>query len=63
MAFRVRPMERGLVHDILEELIEGNHGILVMGRRDSRKKGSFRLSSKAYKLLHSAHDAMLCLVN
>ena len=63
MAFKVQAVERGIARDILAELDEGNYGILVMGRRDSRKKGSFRLSSKANKLLNNAHDAMLCLVN
>jgi nucleotide-binding universal stress UspA family protein len=63
VAFKVQTVERGLARDILAELAEGNYGILVMGRRDSRKKGTFRLSSKANKLLHTVHDAMLCLVN
>ncbi len=63
VAFRVQTVERGTAHDILAELAEGNYGILVMGRRDSRKKSTFRLSSKANKLFHSVQDTMLCLVN
>ena len=63
VAFKVQAVERSMARDILTELAEGNYGILVMGRKDSRKKGTFRLSSKANKLLHTVHDAMLCLVN
>jgi nucleotide-binding universal stress UspA family protein len=63
VTFKVQTVESGTTRDILAELAEGNYGILVMGRRDSRKKGTFRLSSKANKLLHTVHDAMLCLVN
>ncbi|NIQ90159.1 MAG: universal stress protein [Deltaproteobacteria bacterium] len=63
VAFRVQTVERGTTRDILAELAEGNYGILVMGRRDSRKRDTFRLSSKANKLFHTIHDAMLCLVN
>ncbi|UCG11937.1 MAG: universal stress protein [Deltaproteobacteria bacterium] len=63
VSFKVQTVERGMVRDILAELAEGHYGILVMGRRDSRKKGPFRLSSKANKLLHTGHDAMICLVN
>lgn len=63
VTFKVQTVESGTTRDILAELAEGNYGILVMGRRDSRKKGTFRLSSKANKLFHTIHDAMLCLVN
>jgi nucleotide-binding universal stress UspA family protein len=63
IAFRVQTVARGTTQDILAALAEGNYGILVMGRRDSRKRGTFRLSSKANKLFHTIHDAMLCLVN
>jgi nucleotide-binding universal stress UspA family protein len=63
VAFKVQVVETSMARDILAELAEGNYGILVMGRRDSRKKGPFRLSSKANKLLHTAHDAMICLVD
>ncbi|UCF02152.1 MAG: universal stress protein [Deltaproteobacteria bacterium] len=63
VAFRVQTVERGTARDILAELAAGNYGILVMGRRDSRKRGTFRLSGKANKLFHTVHDAMLCLVN
>jgi nucleotide-binding universal stress UspA family protein len=63
VAFKVQAVKRSMARDILAELAEGNYGILVMGRRDSRKKGTFRLSRKANKLFHTVHDAMLCLVN
>jgi nucleotide-binding universal stress UspA family protein len=63
VTFKVQTVESGTTRDILAELAEGNYGILVMGRRDSRKKGTFRLSSKANRLLHTVHDTMLCLVN
>ena len=63
VAFKIQTVERTTTRDILAELAEGNYGILVMGRRDSRKQGTFRLSSKANKLFHTIHDAMLCLVN
>jgi nucleotide-binding universal stress UspA family protein len=63
VAFKVQAVEKSMARDILAELAEGKYGILVMGRRDSRKKGRFRLSRKANKLFHTVHDAMLCLVN
>ena len=63
VSFRVQTVERGATRDILGELAEGNYGILVMGRRDSRRRDTFRLSRKANKLFHTTHDAMLCLVN
>ena len=63
VSFRVQTIERGTTRDILAELAEGNYGILVMGRRDSRRRDTFRLSRKANKLFHTSHDAMLCLVN
>ena len=63
VAFKVQAVERSMARDILTELAQGNYGILVMGRRDSRKKGTFRLSRKANKLFHTVQDAMLCLVN
>jgi nucleotide-binding universal stress UspA family protein len=38
VTFKVQTVESGTTRDILAELAEGNYGILVMGRRDSRSQ-------------------------
>jgi nucleotide-binding universal stress UspA family protein len=61
--FKVQVQERGIARDILAELEEHNHGILVMGRKGFRGISQFTLGSKADKLLHTAHALAICLVN
>lgn len=63
VAFKVQAVERGVARDIRAEVAEGYYGILVMGRRNSRENSPFRPGSKAKRLLHTAHDCMICLVN
>jgi nucleotide-binding universal stress UspA family protein len=53
----------GIARDILSEVEEGNHGILVIGRKGSGDSREFGLGSNAYKLLCSARTFVTCLVN
>jgi nucleotide-binding universal stress UspA family protein len=55
--------KQGIARDILKELEEGNHGILVLGRKGVKDISQFGLGSKANKLVHTAHALMVCLVN
>ena len=55
--------KEGIARDILKELEEGNHGILLLGRKGTKDISQFGLGSKADKLLHAAHALMVCLVN
>ena len=55
--------KQGIARDILKELEEGNHGILVLGRKGVKDISQFGLGSKANKLVHAAHALMVCLVN
>jgi hypothetical protein len=45
------------------ELEEGNHGILVIGRKGYRDIKEFGLGSKASKLLVNGRAFIVCLVN
>jgi hypothetical protein len=59
----IQAEEEGMARDILTEIEEGNHGILVIGRKGSGNSREFGLGSKAYKLLCSARTLITCLVN
>ena len=63
VTFKTQAVEKGMARDILAELVRGNYGILVVGRKGSRETSPFRLGSKANKLLHNAQDRMICLIN
>ncbi len=63
VVFKLQPQERGIARDILAELENGDHGILVIGRKGSKDIGEFGLGSKANKLLHAARAFIVCLVN
>jgi nucleotide-binding universal stress UspA family protein len=60
---KFQTQKEGIARDVLAELEEGNHGILVMGRKGVRDIGQFGLGSKANKLIHTAHALIICLVN
>jgi hypothetical protein len=45
------------------ELEEGDHGILVIGRKGYRDIKEFGLGSKAKKLLVNGRAFVICLVN
>ena len=60
---KIQAQKRGIARDILEELEEGNHGILVIGRRGFKDIKEFGMGSKANKLLIKARAFNLCLVN
>jgi nucleotide-binding universal stress UspA family protein len=63
VVYKAQAVERGLARDILAELAESKYGILVVGRKGFRESSSFRLGSKANKLLNNARECMICLVN
>ena len=60
---KFQSQKQGIARDILKELEEGNHGILVLGRKGVKDISQFGLGSKANKLLHYARVLMICLVN
>jgi hypothetical protein len=43
VAFRVQTAKKGMAGDILSELEQGNYGILVIGRKGSKKISSLGL--------------------
>ena len=61
--FKLEPQKKGIARDILVELEEGNHGILVIGRKGYRDIKEFGLGSKANKLLVNGRAFVICLVN
>jgi nucleotide-binding universal stress UspA family protein len=60
---KFQAQKEGIARDILKELEEGNHGILLLGRKGVKDISQFGLGSKASKLLHYARVLMICLVN
>ena len=60
---KFQSQKQGIARDILKELEEGNHGILLLGRKGVKDISQFGLGSKANKLVHTAHALMVCLVN
>ena len=63
VTFKAQAVHVGMARDILAELVGGNYGILVVGRKGSRETSPFRLGSKTNKLLDNARDCMICLIN
>ncbi len=63
IAVKFQGQDEGIARDILTELEEGNHGVLLLGRKGFKDISQFGLGSKANKLLHTAHALMTCLVN
>jgi nucleotide-binding universal stress UspA family protein len=63
ISVKIRPQERGIARDILEELENGNYGVLVIGRKGFREESQFGLGSKAHKLILNARARAICLVN
>jgi nucleotide-binding universal stress UspA family protein len=63
VVIKLEPQKRGIARDILVELEEGNHGILVIGRKGYKNIKEFGLGSKAHKLLISGRAFIICLVN
>ena len=63
VTFKTQAVQVGMARDILAELVRGNYGILVVGRKGSRETSPFRLGSKTNKLLDNARDCMICLIN
>jgi nucleotide-binding universal stress UspA family protein len=63
VVFKIEPQKRGIARDIIAELEEGDHGILVIGRKGYRDIKEFGLGSKANKMLVSGRAFVICLVN
>ena len=59
---KIVPQKIGIARDILFEMEEGNHGILVIGRKGFKAIEQFGLGSKANKLLLSSRAFMVALV-
>jgi len=54
---------RGIARDIIAEASRGNYNILAFGRRGLSAIGDFTLGSRAAKMLQSARDCSLIVVN
>jgi len=54
---------RGIARDIIAEASRGNYNILAFGRRGLSAIGEFTLGSRAAKMLQSARDCSLIVVN
>jgi len=63
IAIKLKPQKQGIARDILKELETGNYGIILMGRKGSKKIREFQLGSKANKLLYTAHTLITCILN
>jgi hypothetical protein len=62
ITIKLKPQERGIARDILKELETGNYGIILIGRKGSKKIREFQLGSKANKLLYTAHTLITCIL-
>ena len=62
ITLKLKPQEQGIARDILKELETGNYGIILIGRKGSKKIREFQLGSKANKLLYSAHTLITCII-
>jgi nucleotide-binding universal stress UspA family protein len=62
ITLKLKPQERGIARDILKELETGNYGIIMIGRKGSKKIRQFQLGSKANKLLYTAHTFITCII-
>jgi nucleotide-binding universal stress UspA family protein len=61
--FKLVGQKKGIARDIILELEEGDHGILVLGRKGFKGIKEFALGSKAHKLLVNGRAFIVCLVN
>mgnify|MGYP001818239286 CR=1 FL=1 len=62
ITLKLKPQEQGIARDILKELETGNYGIILIGRKGSKKIKEFQLGSKANNLLYSAHTLITCII-
>lgn len=60
---KVQTRVRGIARDILAETSRGGYNILVFGRRGVSSISEFNLGSRAAKVLQSARDCTLIVVN
>lgn len=62
ITLKLNPQQQGIARDVLKELETGKYGIIIIGRKGSKKIREFNLGSKANKLLHAAHTLITCIV-
>ncbi len=62
ITLKLKPQKQGIARDILKELETGNYGIILIGRKGSKKIRKFQLGSKANKLLYTAHTLITCII-
>jgi nucleotide-binding universal stress UspA family protein len=60
---KVQTRMRGIARDIIAEASRGGYNILAFGRRGTSAISEFNLGSRAAKMLQSARDCTLILVN
>lgn len=60
---RMQTRVRGIARDILAEASRGGYNILAFGRRGTSAISEFNLGSRAAKMLQSARDCTLIVVN
>jgi len=60
---KIQYLKQGIARDIITEVEEGDHGILVIGRKGSKAIDLFGLGSKAYKLVCTAPTFITSLVD
>jgi len=62
ITLKLKPQKQGIARDILKELETDNYGIILIGRKGSKKIREFQLGSKANKLLYTAHTLITCII-
>jgi len=62
ITLKLKPQERGIARDILKELETGNYGIILIGRKGSKKIREFQFGSKANKLLYTSRTLITCII-
>jgi nucleotide-binding universal stress UspA family protein len=62
IAIKLKHQKQGIARDILKELETGNYGIILMGRKGSKKIREFQLGSKANKLIYTAGTLITCIL-
>ena len=62
ITLKLKPQEQGIARDILKEFETGNYGIILIGRKGSKKIREFHLGSKANKLLYTARTLITCII-
>jgi nucleotide-binding universal stress UspA family protein len=62
ITLKLKPQKQGIARDILKELETGNYGIILIGRKGSKKIREFQFGSKANKLLYTSRTLITCII-